>query len=387
MSLVASRQVCHSRGPLFGALSATQPANSLAIAEALALEIPPRTPVPQLRLRSPLRATPLALAFVTTGLLAAPPRIASASPTGTTVAADAKAAAKARFERAVRLFEDGNYEAALVEFRTSIGDYPTRTAAVNITICFRKLGRYDEEKDALDELERSFPTTKRSELESLARARAEVADRLGTVAFSNLPPGTQITIDGRERGETPLAAPIAVSAGIRTVRATKRGYRPFERRVDVPARKDIVLSAGLEEEPSAPAVVAPAPAPPKALERTRAPVWPGIALAAGGVVAGGVGVFVLSSRESVVSDAKALGCAPGLTSAALFSQCQTLEDRSRTRGTLGAVFLAGGGALVAGGLLYWVARGGKDAPAPSQALRCAPGASQTGFTVGCMGEF
>ena len=59
MSLVASRQVCHSRGPLFGALSATQPANSLAIAEALALEIPPRTPVPQLRLRSPLRATPL----------------------------------------------------------------------------------------------------------------------------------------------------------------------------------------------------------------------------------------------------------------------------------------------------------------------------------------
>lgn len=346
---------------------------------------PTDPPVPLPRSRLPRRAASFVVA--TLALLSFGSGSAAASPAGTGAAADPKAAAKARFERAVRLFEDGNYEAALVEFRTSIGDYPTRTAAVNITICFRKLGRYDEEKDALDELERSFPTTKRSEIESLARARAEVADLLGTVAFSNLPAGTSITIDGRERGETPLAAPIAVSAGIRTLRATKRGFRPFERRIDVPARKDVVVSASLEAEPTTPVLVTTvAPTRPAVPPSPRAPLWPAVALAAGGVVAGGVGVVFLSSRESAVSDAKSLGCAPNLTSASLFAQCQSLENRSSSRGTLSAVFLAGGGALLAGGVIYWMARGGKE-PETATAVRCAPSASSAGVSFGCMGAF
>lgn len=348
---------------------------------------PTDPPVPLPRSRPPRRAGSFVVACATLSALSLGAGTVAASPGGNTAAEEPKAAAKARFERAVRLFEDGNYEAALVEFRTSIGDYPTRTAAVNITICFRKLGRYDEEKDALDELERSFPTTKRSEIESLARARAEVADRLGTVAFSNLPAGTLITIDGRERGETPLAAPIAVSAGIRTLRATKRGFRPFERRIDVPARKDVVVAASLEAEPTTPVLVTTvAPTRPTAPANHRAPLWPAVALATGGVVAGGVGVLFLSSRESAVSDAKSLGCAPNLTSASLFAQCQSLENRSSSRATLGTVFLAGGGALLAGGVIYWVARGGKE-PETAAAIRCAPGASSAGVSFGCMGAF
>jgi tetratricopeptide (TPR) repeat protein len=174
------------------------------------------------------------------GLLAA--RAAEASPpkasAGDVAAGDTrKTDARARFERGVGLFMDGNYESALVEFRTSIHDYPTRTTAVNIAVCLRKLGRYDEEQEALQALEASFPATSEADAADLERSKAAVADHLGTIRISGAPSGAQIFVDGRLRGATPLAAPLVVSSGARVLRVELAHYVTFEKRFELPAKK------------------------------------------------------------------------------------------------------------------------------------------------------
>ena len=48
-----------------------------------------------------------------------------------------------------------------------------------------------------------------------------------------------------ERGKTPLAKPVRVSAGSRFVRVIKEGYVPFEQRIDIAGRTNVVVNAKL----------------------------------------------------------------------------------------------------------------------------------------------
>jgi PEGA domain len=142
--------------------------------------------------------------------------------------------AVARFERGIQLFDRGAYGVALAEFREARRLYPLRNAVYQAGLCLEKLQRYDEAlvefETALGELGEGAPAPVK---ESLQRRVLEMRGLVGEIAIDRAEPGATVTVDGLDRGEHPLLAPLRVAAGSHMVRVFKVGFLPFERQLVV----------------------------------------------------------------------------------------------------------------------------------------------------------
>ncbi len=177
----------------------------------------------------------LSLCMVAPALAQPAPSPATPSPSpspGEDAEAQKKEDARAHFEKGLLLFDDEVWDAALAEFLHSREIYVTRAATKNAAFCLRKLRRFDE---ALDMYEQML------ELQGLSVADKDVAEQailalrgvVGAIQVKSAEAGASIAIDGRQRGTTPAAAPLRVSAGSHVVRVHKEGFEPFETRIDV----------------------------------------------------------------------------------------------------------------------------------------------------------
>ena len=160
--------------------------------------------------------------------------------------ADLKAEAREHFFRAVELFDNGSWAAALAEFLQSRALYPTRQATKNAAVCLKKLSRFDESLDMFEALLREFaddlPAADRAEA---GREVTALRGLVGTIDVAQGELGAAIIVDGRSRGDFPLVAPLRVAAGTHTVRVFKEGFEPFETRVDVAGGQIVQVGAKL----------------------------------------------------------------------------------------------------------------------------------------------
>ena len=111
-------------------------------------------------------ALPLALVVV---LLAAPVTASAANDT------DARAEARTRFDRGLRLFDEGDSAGALAEFKRAHELVPNQLVLFNIGLVYAALARPVEATDALDRVLRDPAGLTRRE----AGARAPHARRAG----------------------------------------------------------------------------------------------------------------------------------------------------------------------------------------------------------------
>lgn len=145
--------------------------------------------------------------------------------------------ATARFERGLTLYDDGDYEAALVEFNRAYGLAPTYKILYNIAKIERgkndyssalvHFTRYLEEGGAEVAPERREEVQK--EINVLKQRVGQVsitANVDGATVFIDDQPvcGTRM-VDAGCVGTTPLRAPVIVNPGTRKITATKRGYQ------------------------------------------------------------------------------------------------------------------------------------------------------------------
>ncbi len=172
------------------------------------------------------------------------PPAPSSPPAGEPTAAK-KEEAKQRFERAMALFDKKAWDAALAEFLESRAAYPTRSNTQNAGICLRNLNRFDEALDMFEALLKEFPNLSASDRAAVEKEVAELQQLVGTIEIRTEENGAQITVDGRDRGQTP-SWPVRVSAGSHVVRVYKEGLQPFEKRVEVAGRQSVVVEAKLE---------------------------------------------------------------------------------------------------------------------------------------------
>jgi hypothetical protein len=159
---------------------------------------------------------------------------------------DRKAEALAAFQRGIAQVDKKEWSAALEAFARSYALYPTRSALKNASGCLRELNRFDEALDADEELLRVFgrdldPADRRALDAEIAR----LARYVGTLVVDCEPAGATVTVDGRDRGPTPLAGPLRVSVGTHTLRIAKEGYAPFEERVLVASGETLPVRARL----------------------------------------------------------------------------------------------------------------------------------------------
>ncbi|MEB2310443.1 MAG: PEGA domain-containing protein [Sorangiineae bacterium] len=145
---------------------------------------------------------------------------------------DTKAQARAHFEKAISLFEEEAWDAALVEFQRSRELYPTRAATKNAALCLRKLHRFDEALDMFETLLKSFPDLPADDRALAEREIKALSSLVGTLGLTGGEAGASVVVDGRVRGTLP-SAPVRVPAGTHFVRVTKEGFLPFEVQAEV----------------------------------------------------------------------------------------------------------------------------------------------------------
>jgi len=152
--------------------------------------------------------------------------------------------AKSRYLKGVELFEEGDYQAALIEFKRSYECVPNFNVLYNIGQVYFQLQDYANGlktlQQYLDDGGKRIPQSRRSEVErDVEKLRARVA----TVTIKVSQPGADILVDDVKVGQSPMSGPIVVSAGKRKFDATKEGFRSTPRTEEIAGQetREIVI--------------------------------------------------------------------------------------------------------------------------------------------------
>jgi tetratricopeptide (TPR) repeat protein len=141
--------------------------------------------------------------------------------------------ARRHFRQGVELYNDGDLDAALMEFATSHQLNPLPAVLYNMALVQRDLHRY---ADAVATLRRYLaegaaePEQRRTEAEELAE---ELDALLATVAIASDRPGADLFIDGELTGRTPVGQPLRLAAGRHELELRLDGYQTYRQRFDV----------------------------------------------------------------------------------------------------------------------------------------------------------
>jgi hypothetical protein len=147
-------------------------------------------------------------------------------------AADPEREARERYDNAVKLYEEGAYDAALVELNRAAELRPSYKLYYNIGQVRFAMHDYVAAMDAyrqyLDKGGDKVPSSRR---EQVQKELAQLAQRVSKLTVEVDVAGAEILVDDVPVGTSPLAAPVAVNAGIRLVTVRHADYLPQSRRV------------------------------------------------------------------------------------------------------------------------------------------------------------
>jgi hypothetical protein len=157
--------------------------------------------------------------------------------------------ASEHFQRAVALYGEADYRAALVEFKRAYAIAPNAGVLYNVGQTQYQLQDYAA---ALTTFERFLVETapgdgRRAEVESdLEVLRARVG-RLAVVTA----PGAEVTVDDQPAGRAPLERSLLVSVGHRKIVVSPRGRPSVTKYIDVAAGDEVSVAVDLPD-PTAP---------------------------------------------------------------------------------------------------------------------------------------
>jgi tetratricopeptide (TPR) repeat protein len=192
--------------------------------------------------------------------------------------------ASKHFQRAVALYNEADYRAALVEFRRAYALSPNAAVLYNVGEAEYQLQDY---AGALVTFERYLTESNplevhRTEVESNVEV---LRARVGHVTISTNPPGADITVDDQAIGKTPFDKAILVSIGHRKIVSSMPGRLPVTRYVDVAADDNVAVTLQLPAQSDGNAA---APSPLSASTSDSRPSRNGPALRTAGWITTGV---------------------------------------------------------------------------------------------------
>ncbi|APR74771.1 PEGA domain protein [Minicystis rosea] len=206
------------------------------------------------------------LALTAALLLSLSPLAASAQapPAGAPPASAAKpgSEANAHFKRGVELYNEGDFNAALIEFRRAYELDPRYQALYNIGETYYQLQDYAHALETLTSyLAKGGAQIADGRREEVQKEIEKLRTRVATIDVMVRIPGVEITVDDVPAGRTPLAAPITVSAGRRKITASRPGKPPITQIVEVAGgdAKKIAIEITDDAEPEKPRSVPAAP--------------------------------------------------------------------------------------------------------------------------------
>jgi tetratricopeptide (TPR) repeat protein len=191
-----------------------------------------------------MRTTRL-VAFAAALAITAPELSALAQPPTKAMQAEAFS----RFNKGKELFSEGDYQAALIEFRRAYELAPNGAVLYNIGNVYYQLQNYPE---ALTHLERylaeakSIPAARRAEVE---RDVEKLRSRVSNLDITVNVPDAEISVDDQPAGKSPLSKPVMVGPGRHRISVSKSGYNSASRVVEVASAETPKIPFELTEQP------------------------------------------------------------------------------------------------------------------------------------------
>ena len=189
----------------------------------------------------------LALAATEAPALAQGPAAPAAAPAP--LSASLTGMARAEYEAGKLLYQDGDFQNALIKFQRVYELSHDGRLLWNIAVCEKNLRRYTRVLTTLDrylvEAGSVISAEDRQEAKDLAAAARPLVSALRITVTE---PGAAIVIDDVSVGTSPLAAPVSLDLGTRRIHIQKAGYKSFDRRLEVAGGTELTITASLEKE-------------------------------------------------------------------------------------------------------------------------------------------
>ena len=264
-----------------------------------------------MNLHTSLRRTVWLLGF---GLTSLAPLSAHAQGADTTAETGDVEQARKHFGQGLKLYKDGDFDAALVQFERAYAEKPNFKVLYNIAQCEFELHQYVEARDTLARYLKEGAG--QIDAERQTKVESDVSDLQRRIAHLTLTvnvTGATVYIDGRKIGLTPLSAAVDVSEGQRTISVETADRGSKQRVVRVGGGEDQTIDIEFAA-PSAAQVTATAASTKTEAARPQA----SSGLGAGFWVTGGLAV--------------ALGAGAGVTG---YLALQAQDDRKKDLETFG----------------------------------------------------
>ncbi|WP_437490888.1 PEGA domain-containing protein [Sorangium sp. So ce1014] len=157
--------------------------------------------------------------------------------------------AKAEYEAARILFNDGDYRNAIIKFERAHELSRDPRLLWNIALCQKNLKRYARllgtVEKLLQEAGPQLTEQDRKDAAALIEATKAYVSRLDLQASEA---GAAVFVDGEEVGRTPLREPVLLDVGTRKIRVTKKGFKDVEVSQPVAGGDVVTVKATLERE-------------------------------------------------------------------------------------------------------------------------------------------
>ena len=150
--------------------------------------------------------------------------------------AQAKTRAQGLLSEGTAAYGRGDYAAALDKFTAAYKIFPSPKLWFNIGQANRDLGRPVEAVQAFDRFLRDAGDAPPETLAEARRSAAELKTKLGQIQVSCAVDGTEITVDGKQVGSTPLGEMLWTTPGRHQIAAQHEGFAP--------AIEDVVVTTG-----------------------------------------------------------------------------------------------------------------------------------------------
>ncbi len=181
--------------------------------------------------------------------------------------AASKEEARSRYERGKQLYEEGAFDAALIEFQRAYDLAPSYKILYNIGQVHRQRNDY---ASALRVFERylkeggaDIDAKRKAEID---KEIAQLKGRVATLQITTNVPGAEILVDDEPVGKTPLPQGVLVNSGKRKITASKEGRVPVSKIINVAGSDTMKIALDLVESSGgggpAPTPTTPSSSPP-----------------------------------------------------------------------------------------------------------------------------
>lgn len=295
-----------------------------------------------------------------------------------------KQQASQHFFRAVELFNDEDYSAALFEFNLAYQIAPNYRVLYNIGLCQLELHDYADAKKSLEQyLAQGGDELGNARREIVSKKLRQLDNRTGYLSVKSNVKSAEVVIDDETVALTPVAEPILVNLGRHRITLRKRGYVEESKVGQVAAGSLVTLVFELEEVPETKVVIRDSgPQVDHELRKLNIRLWTTVA-AGGLLVVGAATALGLAQR----ANAQALDASKQVPADIELTQSKTDQKRRLAFSGYGLMAAAGVAAGVA--VLFGVKRrnhlmskkAGKSKASPQAAVRHSLRPTPSGFAL------